>query len=943
MSGESHLGDAGEQAAVRAIVIGEEQPIAIEPLDGIEKALQEARIGIRGAVVGRAIGLCQGRATQAIQAASQVDQEQFRFADIGSQLRRQSPADIGTGREGGDDQGQRRDHLLVLTVLHPGRPHRQGILAHRNGQFQLRAELQRHRANGIEQRGIFGAVTRSRHPVCRELDLAQVGHHGCRQVGQRLGHRHATGGRSIDQGQGRTLADGEGFAQGGRETHRGHRAIGHRHLPRTDHLIACREAADAAIADGNQEALRGDGGQTQHPKRRLLDIDVRKIQRRQGALVADSRPVHSRRTPEQHFERHGYGVVGEMPVMDDQLSVVAGRAQHGEGTALTLAQSAKLRQSRGIKGQHVAFLSLVGPDLARRHARLLGGHGAQFETGAAAGVMHQFRQGVGDAAGADVVDGQDRIGIVHLPAAVDHLLGAPLHLGIAALHRGEIEIGAVRTGAHRGGRTSAQADQHARAADLDQQRAGRKLDLEAVRRGYVADAAGDHDRLVVAAHLAVHRQFETTEIAGQIGPAEFVVECRRADRSFDHDLQCRSDSLRLAVSGFARPVFPGLLEAGNIQVGHRETAQTGLGPGAPTGRALVADLAARTGGGAGKRRDRRRVVVRLDLGENMGLFLAIEIFSTGSGIEALNRGAIDYRSIVGVGHHRSLGMRLVRLADHAEQGLALVHAIDGPRGIEDLVAAVLRVGLREHHQFDVGGIAIKFGKTRRKVIDLIRRQGQSQFAVGLDERGAAAFHECNGAQGLRGDVAEQRIGLLPGGQHRLGHAIVQLRDERIALEFPFGVYRRAALYPRHRREAALTRDLGRLRGPGRDCAQPRRDQQERACGDCRRIIGAEQPFQAQPFFHRYGLREFDEIPMRCGKAFEAGADAPCLVGEALQAAGGKRSGAGKLEDLGHDGEGLKRERKELYPARLVNPRHLLHSARLVFRSRCPCHRPCCRP
>ena len=74
-------------------------------------------------------------------------------------------------------------------------------------------------------------------------------------------------------------------------------------------------------------------------------------------------------------------------------------------------------------------------------------------------------------------------------------------------------------------------------------------------------------------------------------------------------------------------------------------------------------------------------------------------------IEALDGRALDHRRVVGVGDERSLRMRGVRRADHREQALVLRHAVDDPVGVEDLVAAVLGVRLREHHQLDVGRIA----------------------------------------------------------------------------------------------------------------------------------------------------------------------------------------------------------------------------------------------
>ena len=44
------------------------------------------------------------------------------------------------------------------------------------------------------------------------------------------------------------------------------------------------------------------------------------------------------------------------------------------------------------------------------------------------------------------------------------------------------------------------------------------------------------------------------------------------------------------------------------------------------------------------------------------------------------------------------------IADHLEQGMLLLLAIDSPTGVKYLVPAMLRVGLRKHHQFNVVGV-----------------------------------------------------------------------------------------------------------------------------------------------------------------------------------------------------------------------------------------------
>ena len=107
---------------------------------------------------------------------------------------------------------------------------------------------------------------------------------------------------------------------------------------------------------------------------------------------------------------------------------------------------------------------------------------------------------------------------------------------------------------------------------------------------------------------AGRRLFETAEITGDVRPPEFVIKRRTADRAFQHDVQRRCDSARLAVF-----FFPRLYEAGNFQVRDGKTGQSSFSGRTATGRALVADFAAGTGCGARMRRNRCRVIMRFDL------------------------------------------------------------------------------------------------------------------------------------------------------------------------------------------------------------------------------------------------------------------------------------------------------------------------------------------
>ena len=158
-------------------------------------------------------------------------------------------------------------------------------------------------------------------------------------------------------------------------------------------------------------------------------------------------------------------------------------------------------------------------------------------------------------------------------------------------------------------------------------------------------------------------------------------------------------------SGFPASCSHGLHESRDAQVRHAEPGETGFRLRAAPGRALVAELAPGAGGRAGERRDRRRVVVRLDLRHVVRHLLVRAIPSVGVGEEALRDPPFQHGRVVGIREDRALRIGRVRRADHPEEGVLPRLAVDDPRRVEDLVPAVLRVRLREHRQLDVGRVA----------------------------------------------------------------------------------------------------------------------------------------------------------------------------------------------------------------------------------------------
>ena len=290
-----------------------------------------------------------------------------------------------------------------------------------------------------------------------------------------------------------------------------------------------------------------------------------------------------------------------------------------------------------------------------------------------------------------------------------------------------------------------------------------------VQGAHVADAARQHDRLVVAADDARHLLLVDAEVAGEVGAAELVVEGGRADRPLDHDRERRGDAVGAGLRALPRPLVPG-----DPEVRDREAAEAGLRLRAAAGRALVADLAARAGGGAGEGRDRGRVVVGLDLHERVREVVAVEVASrAGVHHEAAHRAALHHRGVVRVGADGAAGARLLRLADHLEERLRHRLPVDDPGGVEDLVAAVLGVRLREHRELDVGRVAPLALEVGEEVVDLVRRQGEAHRRVRLDDGGAAAAEHVDLRQRLRGDVPEEDVGLVEGGEDGLRHAVVE--------------------------------------------------------------------------------------------------------------------------------------------------------------------------
>ena len=169
----------------------------------------------------------------------------------------------------------------------------------------------------------------------------------------------------------------------------------------------------------------------------------------------------------------------------------------------------------------------------------------------------------------------------------------------------------------------------------------------------------------------------------------------------------------------------------------------------------------------------------------------------------------------------------MRLADHAKERVFLFFTVDRPLSIKDLVTAVFGVGLSEHHQFDVGRIALGLREGVRQVIDFIVAHGQTHREVGFNQRFTTATEQVDRDHGLTGQFVEDGGGFDVCVDHAFGHAIVQdtghLSQHGSFRRFTaeIDVVERTAFQTSDHVETAIVGDIGCLTSPGADRTQAR--------------------------------------------------------------------------------------------------------------------------
>ena len=124
-------------------------------------------------------------------------------------------------------------------------------------------------------------------------------------------------------------------------------------------------------------------------------------------------------------------------------------------------------------------------------------------------------------------------------------------------------------------------------------------------------------------------------------------------------------------------------------------------------------------------------------------------------------------------------MQLVGVLDHLEQRAIPRGTVDFPGGVENFVAAVLGVGLCEHHQLDVVGIAAEGLEVFDQVVDLVIGEGEAEGAVCLDQRGSALRENGHAGHGARSGVMKKSIAGGDVAENDLRHAVVEAGCEQL--------------------------------------------------------------------------------------------------------------------------------------------------------------------
>ena len=100
-----------------------------------------------------------------------------------------------------------------------------------------------------------------------------------------------------------------------------------------------------------------------------------------------------------------------------------------------------------------------------------------------------------------------------------------------------------------------------------------------------------------------------------------------------------------------------------------------------------------------------------------------------------------------------------------------------PGGVKDLVAAVLRISLREHHQFSVGRVTTRCAVFLQQITKLRGIQCKSQGLIRVFQCPQSFCSEVNDTNGRRRRRLKEDMSLVHRAQHAFGHSVMHHRED----------------------------------------------------------------------------------------------------------------------------------------------------------------------
>ena len=150
--------------------------------------------------------------------------------------------------------------------------------------------------------------------------------------------------------------------------------------------------------------------------------------------------------------------------------------------------------------------------------------------------------------------------------------------------------------------------------------------------------------------------------------------------------------------------------------------------------------------------------------------------------KSFNRGTFHDRGIVRIRDDSALWRHPLRILDHSKETDVLHFAVNAPGGIEYLVSAMFRVGLCEHHQLYVCGIACDTVEIVEQIVDFVDRQRETHFGIRARQRRPALSGYRNHRKRLWRLRHKEFVCRFQAGTHVFGHGIMNGAHDGITRE-----------------------------------------------------------------------------------------------------------------------------------------------------------------